>query len=263
MLPDSINNMGSTEAGVTLVRLVDLPLNLWGLISSIVGALGVAAAFVIAILGQKHDARERDKQRVHDADERANERQMLQEAELALRERTQMEHDLSQARNVVGGVPRRLRPYAGQSASPDPNQTMGPAVINASDSVITEVRLIGAWAPLDNWSVMSGRQMWYHRRRMGDGYASLVLPHDEVEFVSTWLQEFEDTGAPGGWQSVGVEGVTPEMITGLQVAIEWRDSRGQVWIRLGSDEPRLSTKYSISEMGRIEQEWRVRNNPEG
>lgn len=255
--------MGSTEVGVTLVRLVDLPLNLWGLISSIVGALGVVAAIVIAILSQKHDKRQRNEQRVHDANERANERQAQQEAERALRERMQMEHDLSQARNVVGGVPRRLRPYAGQSASPDPNQTMGPAVINASDSVITEVRLIGAWAPLSSWSALSGRQMWYHRRRMGDGYASLVLPHDEVEFVSTWLQEIEDPDAHSGWRSEQVEGVMPETITGLRVAIQWTDSRGRKWVRLGSAEPRLSTEYSISEMGIIHQEWRVRDNPEG
>lgn len=254
--------MSSLAADVVLVHLVDLPFNVWGLASSVASAVGVFAAIGIAVFSQRHDGRERDKQRVHDADERASDRQALQADQLALRERDQNERDISQARNVVGGVPQRLRPYAGQSASPDPNQEMGPAVINASDSVITNVRLIGAWTPLSNWAVMGGRQMWYHRRRMGDGYASLILPHDEVEFVSVWLQEIDDPDAVEGYRSQQVAGLMPEMITGLQVAIEWTDSRGQRWVRLGFEEPRLRTDYSDTDMAEIEKNWRVRYNPD-
>ncbi len=52
------------------------------------------------------------------------------------------------------------------------------------------------------------------------------------------------------------------MITDLQVAIRWTDSRGQEWVRLGYDEPRPRTDYSTEELDRIIREWTVRYNPE-
>lgn len=254
------------SAPALLVRIVHIPFDTMELVSTIVSVAGVLVAISIAIYTQIHDTRQRASQRTHDADERAKDRAAAAELQRQRQVEEQRQRDLEQARNIVGGAPRRLRQYAGQAGElpSDATEVMGPVVINASDSVISDVRLLGAQCPLSSWSVGGGRQVWYHRRRMADGITALILPHDEVEFVATWLEELDDPTldpwTPPAYSRI--DGVTIEMITRLEVAMEWTDSRGQRWVRLGHAEPLLRSEFSDEKIAALEREWMPRYNPD-
>jgi len=203
----------------------------WTLASVVISVVGIIVALGVAITNLRHDSNERAKQHKHDSGEREDERA----ARRAERAEDQRAASLFRARNVIGGPPARLRLRAELPAGPGRADGGGPTIINASDSIITDVTLIGATTPLDPGNPLSGRIVWYRRRRSGDGNASVVLPHDEVEFPANWLQEIDDDG------QYHVQRIHPRLVMywGMSVAFAWTDSAGKRWIRLGKEDPYL------------------------
>lgn len=213
-----------------------------------VSAVGVLVALAIALGNWQHDKKERQRQRAYDAE--------LRQAE---RSRAEAEQAFADARNVVGGVPQRVRASGALFEQPQLNAKMGPAVINASDSVINNVRLIGARAPLHPDDQSVGDTRWYHRRRSNDGFMSVVLPHSEVEFYPSWIDDLVDNGRPYYRK---LTGISSQMVFELEVAISWSDSRGNKWMREGYQEPVLVNDWSDAQWAAVSLRWLVKASPD-
>jgi hypothetical protein len=214
-----------------------------------VSAVGVLVALGIALGNWQHDKKERRLQRTYDAE--------LRQAEHA---RAGEEQAFADARNVVGGVPQRVRASGALFEQPQLEAKMGPAVINASGSVINNVRLIGARAPLHPDDQSVGDTRWYHRRRSNDGFMSLVLPHSEVEFYPSWIDDLvAEDGRPYYRK---LSRMSSQIVFELEVAINWSDSRGNKWIREGHQEPVRVNDWSDAQWAAMNLRWLVRASPD-
>lgn len=244
------------------VHLVGMSFNWISFAVAVIGLGNLIAGVTIAVTSARRDNAARADQRAHDAAEREKERTYAEAQRDEARANEQHEEALAEARNIIGGPPKRVREamtgFAEAAAGPN---GLGPTVINATASVISDIQLFGAFSHGDPWNPRVAESRWYPARRTHGGQATVILPGGEMEFAPQWVSEYWDEDTQR-WIS-SQEHFDVSGLSSLRVAFRWTDARGVQWIRQGHDEPKLFNDFTIEDLGRVSQEWGPHNSQDG